>query len=131
MTWDVWRFIFPAMTLPSRRALIASLLLAIATPMAAQEQLGVIVFPNSGNAAAAPAFIRGVKLLHSFEFEDAAAAFRTAQQADPGFALAYWGEAMTYNHGIWNEQDLVAARAVLTRLGATPAERQAKAATPR
>ena len=131
MTWDVWRFIFPAMTLPSRRALIASLLLAIATPMAAQEQLGVIVFPNSGNAAASAAFIRGVKLLHSFEFEDAAAAFRTAQQADPGFALAYWGEAMTYNHGIWNEQDLVAARAVLTRLGATPAERQAKAATPR
>ncbi len=113
------------------RTLVATLLLAASTRAAAQERLGVIVFPNSGNEAAQPAFIRGVKLLHSFEFDDAAASFREAQQADPGFALAYWGEAMTYTHGIWNEQDMTAARAVLARLGATPAERQAKAGTPR
>ena len=113
------------------RPLIATLLLAVASRAAAQEQLGVIVFPNSGNAAAQPAFIRGVLLLHSFEFDDAAAAFRQAQQADTNFALAYWGEAMTYTHGLWNEQDLDKARAVLSRLGDTPAERQAKAATPR
>lgn len=111
--------------------LIPALLLAAAPLAAQQEQLGVIVFPNSGSDAAQPAFLRGVKLLHSFEFDDAAAAFRQAQQQDPGFALAYWGEAMTYNHGIWNEQDLTAARAVLARLGATPAERAAKAPTPR
>jgi hypothetical protein len=24
--------------------------------------------------------------------------------------MAYWGEAMTYNHGVWREQDSVAAR---------------------
>jgi len=118
--------------LPVIRSLVAGLLLAVPlAPLAAQDQLGVIVFPNSGSAAAQPAFIRGVKLLHSFEFEDAAASFRAAQQADPGFALAYWGEAMTYTHGLWNEQDLPAARAVLARLGATPEERQAKAPTPR
>lgn len=110
----------------------SALLFCLASrPARAQDQLGVIVFPNSGNAAAQPAFLRGVKLLHSFEFDDAAGAFREAQQQDPGFALAWWGEAMTYNHGIWNEQDLTKARAVLARLGATPAERQAKAATPR
>jgi tetratricopeptide (TPR) repeat protein len=120
------------MRTPSRLSVLAVLALLLgASPAVAQEQLGVIVFPNSGNDAAQPAFIRGVKLLHSFEFEDAATAFRQAQQADPGFALAYWGEAMTYNHGIWNEQDMAAARAVLARLGATPAERQAKAPTPR
>ena len=102
-----------------------------ASRASAQEQLGVIVFPNSGNAAAQPLFIRGVKLLHSFEFDDAAAAFRQAQQADTNFALAYWGEAMKYTHGLLNEQDLDKARAVLARLGATPAERRAKAATPR
>ena len=110
---------------------ILVLLLGLASRAAAQEQLGVIAFPNSGNQAAQAPFLRGVKLLHSFEFDDAAAAFRQAQQADSGFALAYWGEAMTYNHGIWNEQDLDKARAVLARLGATPADRQAKAATPR
>jgi len=118
------------MNRPLIRALVAALLFA-ASRASAQEQLGVIVFPNSGSAAAQPAFLRGVKLLHSFEFDDAAASFRQAQQQDPGFALAYWGEAMTYTHGLWNEQDLVAARAVLARLGATPAERQAKAPTPR
>lgn len=119
------------MNRPLIRALVAALLFAATSRAAAQEQLGVIVFPNSGSAAAQPAFLRGVKLLHSFEFDDAAASFREAQQQDPGFALAYWGEAMTYTHGLWNEQDLVAARAVLARLGATPAERQAKAPTPR
>jgi hypothetical protein len=45
--------------------------------------------------------------------------------------MAYWGEAMTYNHGIWREQDSVKARAALTRLGATAADRLAKAKTQR
>lgn len=119
------------MRTPGRCRVLALLaFLLAASPAAAQEQLGVITFPNSGNAAAQAPFIRGVLLLHSFEFDDAAAAFRQAQQADSGFALAYWGEAMTYTHGLWNEQDLPAARAVLARLGATPAERLAKAPTP-
>jgi hypothetical protein len=39
------------------------------------------------------AFVRGVLLLHSFEYDDAIAAFREAEKADPGFAMAYWGEA--------------------------------------
>jgi hypothetical protein len=48
----------------------------------------------------------------------------TAQQIDPGFAMAYWGEAMTFNHAVWMEQDLSAARKALAR---TP-ERTAAAA---
>ena len=36
--------------------------------------------------------------MHSFEYEDAREAFVEAQKADPGFAMAYWGEAMTFNH---------------------------------
>jgi len=95
------------------------------------EGLGSLSFPNSGNAAAQPAFIRGVLLLHSFEFEPAAEAFREAQKADPGFALAYWGEAMTYNHPLWQQQDRDTALRVLARLGATPAARAAKAPTDR
>jgi tetratricopeptide (TPR) repeat protein len=93
--------------------------------------LGELDFPTSGAPGAQPAFLRGVLLLHSFEYEDAAAAFRQAQQADPGFAMAYWGEAMTCNHPIWQEQDPPAARAVLHRLGGTAAARLAKAPTAR
>ena len=43
------------------------------------EGLGSLSFPNSGAAGAQDAFRRGVLLLHSFEYEPAAAAFREAQ----------------------------------------------------
>jgi hypothetical protein len=72
-----------------------------------------------------------VLFLHSFEYESAAQAFREAQAAAPQFAMAYWGEAMTYTHPVWNEQDVAKARAVLSRLGSTPAVRRAKAPTQR
>jgi len=93
--------------------------------------LGDIRFPNSGAPAAQPAFTRGVLLLHSFEFEDAAEAFREAQRVDPGFVLAYWGEAMTCNHPLWREQDRDAALAALLRLAPTPEARRARASTER
>jgi tetratricopeptide (TPR) repeat protein len=80
--------------------------------------LGKISFPNSGSPSAQPAFVRGVLLLHSFEYDDAIAAFREAQKADPGFALAYWGEALSYNQPLWLNENLDKARAVLERLRA-------------
>src|SRR5947208_7290422 len=101
------------------------------TLWAQTSRLGTIEFPTSGAPAAQPQFVRGVLLLHSFEYRDAAQAFREAQRLDPGFALAYWGEALTYTHPIWNEQDVSAARVALQRLGPTPAARRAKAPTPR
>ena len=94
-------------------------------------RFGRVSFANSGAAAAQPSFLRGLALLHNFEYPDAASAFRDAQKRDPSFAMAYWGEAMTHNHGIWREQDSVAARAVLKKLGATSADRLAKAKTQR
>ena len=45
----------------------------------------------------------------------------------PAFALGYWGEAMSYNHPLWAQQDLAAARKVLERLAPTAAARAAKA----
>jgi len=95
------------------------------------KRFGTVSFANSGAPAAQQSFLRGLALLHNFEYADAATAFREAQARDPGFAMAYWGEAMTYNHGVWRKQDSVAARAALARLGATPAERLAKAKTQR
>jgi tetratricopeptide (TPR) repeat protein len=112
--------------------LIALLALgSVASLMAQQGRLGTISFPNSGARAAQRPFIRGVLLLHSFEYDDAAAAFREAQRIDSGFALAYWGEAMTLTHPVWNDQSLDSARAVLGRLAPTPEARRVRARTPR
>lgn len=99
----------------------------LARPGEAQErQLGSLSFPNSGAAQAQDDFIQGVLLLHSFEYADAADAFRRAQEADPDFALAYWGEAMTFNHPIWGEYDGAAGREALERYPGTPStEREA------
>lgn len=106
------------------------LAIAFAGPVHAQSGgLGHTTFPNSGAEAAQDAFLDGVLLLHSFEYTRAADAFREARRIDPSFALAYWGEAMTYNHPVWFEQDADAARAVLERLGETPEARAAKAST--
>jgi tetratricopeptide (TPR) repeat protein len=111
-------------------SLLAALFCLVGTAHA-DERLGRIAFPNSGNAAAQPHFIRGVLLLHSFEFDDAAEAFREAKKADPGFALAYWGEALTYTHPLWRYQNRDAGLKVLAELGPTPEARLAKAPTPR
>ncbi len=107
------------------------LALAVSVPSRADERLGRISFPTSGSAAAQPHFIRGMLLLHSFEFEDAAEAFRQARQVDASFAMAYWGEALTHNHPLWRYQDRDAALKVLALLGPSPEARRAKAPTPR
>jgi tetratricopeptide (TPR) repeat protein len=91
--------------------------------------LGSVAFPNSGNPAAQSSFLRGLALLHSFEYEEAAEAFREAQRADPRFAMAFWGEALTYIHPLWGEDDATSARNVLAKLGRSIDARLAKAAT--
>lgn len=90
-------------------------------------QLGTIDFPTSAKPPAQALFLTGTKALYNFEFDIAGDAFQQAQKADPDFALAYWGEAMSYNHPLWAEQDLAKARRVLERLAPTSAARAAKA----
>jgi len=86
--------------------------------------LGSISFPTTTQSAEAQqAFINGMLLLHLFEYPYARDEFLKAQELDPDFAMAYWGEAMTFNHPIWDQQDLSAGRAALLKLGATPEER--------
>lgn len=89
---------------------------------------GKATLESSKHATAQAPFLRGHALLHNFEYQRAAQAFREAQAVAGGSAMAYWGETMTHNHPIRMEQDSQVARAVLTRLGATAAERASRAA---
>src|SRR5918998_451629 len=57
--------------------------------------LGVVHFPVACPAAAQAAFDDGVRLQHSFWFDAAGKAFRTARQADPGCTMTHWGEALS------------------------------------
>jgi len=114
------------------RLLVVAFLAACATADSGDApQLGSLEFPNSGSAAAQEDFIEGVLYLHSFEYDHAAESFRRAQDVDPEFVMAYWGEAMTYTHPVWNEQDMEKALEVLERYGPDREARLTKAPTER
>ncbi len=97
----------------------------------AQSGVGKVSFANSGSPAAQQPFLHGLALMHSFEYPSAAEDFRKAEAIDPSFAMAYWGEAMSFNHPVWNQQNRAAALAILNKLGPTPGARLAKAPTQR
>ena len=99
---------------------------------AADAAIGTLSFPTSTRSPQAQkAFETGVRWLHLFEYDNARASFAQAQKLDPGFALAYWGEAMTYFNSIWHVDATKEGRAALAKLAPTPAARAAKAPTAR
>jgi tetratricopeptide (TPR) repeat protein len=101
----------------TRAALGLSLLLLLSTRVRAEHApLGHIDFPTSGSAEARKHFVRGVLALHSFWYEEARDEFRAATAIEPAFVMGYWGEALTYFHFVWGDEDLVAARAVFEKI---------------
>ena len=66
-----------------RPLLTLALLAATASAALAQPALGETTFPNSGAGEAQEPFLRGLLLLHSFEYDDARDAFRQARALDP------------------------------------------------
>ena len=115
---------------------LALLLIAVSAPalaaLEAVDGLGALDFPTSTKSAAAQTqFVRGMLLLHLYEYPRAEKAFQEAEKFDPDFAMAYWGEAMTATHPIWNQDNPEAGRAALAKLGATAELRAAKAGSPR
>ena len=108
---------------------------SFATPAAAQfESVGSLDFQTSTRSEEAQQrFLRGVAILHSFGWKQAIEQFQAAQELDPDFALAYWGETLCYNHPLFGgpTPDEDGPRSVLARLGTTPQERLAKAPTDR
>lgn len=105
--------------------------LAFATHADELKNFGTITFPTSGSPEAQQHFLRGAVILHSFGWKQSRAEFQAAQKLDPDFAMAYWGESLTYNHPLIAEWDLDTPRAVLGKLGATSEERIASAPTVR
>lgn len=90
------------------------------------EQIGSFDFPTSASGAAQEHFLLGVGYLHSFGFVQAQSEFRRAQELDPDFAMAYWGEVFTYQHPFFGGPSDGPAEALM-RLGRTPEARLAKA----
>lgn len=88
------------------------------------DYLGIVSIEISGKEKAIPYFEKGLLLLHSFEYEDAREAFKQAQDEDPKMSMAYWGEAMTYNHSLWGVQDYESAVLALKHLDTIEIDKQ-------
>lgn len=126
----------------STRFLAVGLALSlVAQPSRAQEpdhsahvhapMVGSVHFRNSGSRAAQAPLQQGVAWLHNFKYKEAVASFQAAERADSTLALAWWLEALSYSHVLWNVEDLARSRATLARLAPTPTLRLAKARTER
>src|SRR5205085_1602870 len=92
-----------------------------------EPQLGEISFSVHASKEAQPFFQKGLLLLHSFEYDDAAENFIKAEALDSTCVMAYWGEAMTYNHPLWRQQDYEKGTVTLNKLADSPETRGAKA----
>jgi hypothetical protein len=122
-------------------AFALTMLLAAIVPAAAQEEhhdhpaperLGTVIFPTSCAPGSNAGFVRGVALMHSFAYSAARHAFMEVAEKDPNCAMAYWGEALSHYHALWEPQvdsedemreaESEAARAA--SLPATPREKQ-------
>jgi tetratricopeptide (TPR) repeat protein len=90
---------------------------ASGTAVSQQAEYGDTTFPTSGSAEAQAPFMEGLLMLHSFEYEDAAEAFQRAQEIDPDFSMAYWGESLTHYRRLWYSIDLEKARAIMNKAG--------------
>ena len=120
----------PARHLPACMGLLILLFVQCSSEKnQSQDRLGKIEFAVSGKSHAQPTFKRGLLLLHSFEYDDAAESFAEARKLDPDFVMAYWGEAMTYNHTLWRAQDYDGGNSILVQLAPSEEERIAKAKT--
>ncbi len=113
------------------RSLPAILLSFVLCAADAQEDYGFTQFDVSGSPEAQQVFLRGLLQLHNFEYPDARASFQEALEIDPEITMAYWGEALSYEHSFWRRYETEKSRAVLNRLGRTPEARADRMKTQR
>jgi tetratricopeptide (TPR) repeat protein len=72
------------------------------SPETTSEQLGHVDFPNSCKAEAQPALLKGLALLHSFQYRESESAFKAGADLDANCAIAHWGAAMALYHQLWD-----------------------------
>jgi tetratricopeptide (TPR) repeat protein len=75
-----------------------------------EKEVGSVHFATSCSKAVQTDFQRAVALLHSFQYEQARAAFTDISKQDPRCAMAQWGVAMSHYHGLWHNGDTNAGR---------------------
>jgi hypothetical protein len=88
-----------------------------------EQEVGSVHFAttcSAGMSEAAKAefdakFNKAVALLHSFQYEDTRAAFERIASENPQCAMAEWGIAMSYYHGLWRSGDAAAGRAAIQK----------------
>ncbi len=67
----------------------------------ADKQFGSVVFQISCGEKVQEDFNLAIKLLHSFEYDEAEKVFAKVIDIEPGCAMAYWGVAMSNFHPLW------------------------------
>lgn len=93
------------------------------------NNIGRVNFPVSCNRGSRIQFPKAVALLHSFWYEESAKAFAAIAKVEPRCAMAYWGQAMSIYHPLWEQpspQTLADGRALIqkaTTLKTTARER--------
>jgi tetratricopeptide (TPR) repeat protein len=109
--------------------LVSALAFAQAAPHDHQhhgwEQIGRVSFQTSCGPQAHAIFERGVTWLHSFEYQQAEAAFNEAAAADPSCSIAHWGAAMSLYHPLWappTKAEMERGRAAVAAAESTPAK---------
>src|SRR5687767_9382123 len=65
------------------------------------SQYGTLAFQTSCGSGVQDDFNLGVKLLHSFEYDEAEKVFAGIIDRQPDCAMAYWGVAMSNFHPLW------------------------------
>lgn len=65
------------------------------------QQLGSVDFAIACRAETQDNFALGLKLLHSFEYEEAEKVFAALIRQQPTCPMAYWGVAMSTFHPLW------------------------------
>ncbi|HEX6879722.1 MAG TPA: tetratricopeptide repeat protein [Terriglobales bacterium] len=116
----------------SKMLFAVSLSIASLTANASPNTLGTVHFQTSCSPSVTTEFNQAVALLYSFEYDEARDQFVEISRKDPNCAMAKWGEAMTYFHGLWGEYNWAGgakaaqeARDIASRVPATTAREKA------
>ncbi len=65
------------------------------------KQFGALSFKFTGSDKVKEDFNLAIKLLHSFEYDEAEKVFAKIIDEEPSCAMAYWGVAMSNFHALW------------------------------